>query len=277
MHEQTQTSTSTMVIQSHCLPLPHAWLAPCIDSVKSWSKQEGFDYQFLGDELFELLPKWVVEKTHSQRVVATDLARLKCIQKFLSCGYERVVWLDADFLVFSPERFHLPDCSALPENYALGREVWVQPQALEKASLKARPTNKRERFKVYNKVHNAFLLFGQGNPFLDFYSAHAERLLDRVKGTVPPQFVGPKLLTALHNIVQCPVQEDAGMLSPWIIQDILNGGGPALHLFREKSLLPLAGANLCSSLLGSPVFKDNAYDDQALDDVVARLLSQGGI
>ena len=279
MLKTPQLSSQTLVIQSHREPLPHAWLAPCIDSVKNWAKQQRYDYHFIGDEIFDTLPAWVLEKTQSQKVIATDLARLKCLQHFLTAGYQRVIWLDADFLIFAPEAFQLPKRDALPEGYALGREVWVQPKNTEQEPAK----NKTLKFKAYKKVHNAFLLFdaqfGQRNSFLDFYSTHAERLLKQISGalndrqvSMPPQFIGPKLLTALHNVVQCPVQENAGMLSPWVINDILAGDGPALKLFRDKSPQPLAGANLCSSLSSSDVLPDCS-----LEKVVAQLLAQGSI
>ena len=272
MLKTPQLSSQTLVIQSHREPLPHAWLRPCIDSVKNWAKQQRYDYHFIGDEIFDTLPAWVLEKTQSQKVIATDLARLKCLQHFLIAGYQRVIWLDADFLIFAPGNFQLPEHDALPEGYALGREVWVQPKTTEQEPAK----NKALKFKAYKKVHNAFLLFdaqfGQRNSFLDFYSAHAERLLKQINGQMPPQFIGPKLLTALHNVVQCPVQENAGMLSPSVINDILAGGGPALTLFRDKSTQPLAGANLCSSLSSS-----DALPDRALEKVVAQLLTQGCI
>jgi len=279
-----QGNAPTLVIQSHRQPLPHTWLRPCIDSVKKWAKQQRYDYHFIGDEIFDTLPAWVLEKTQSQKVIATDLARLKCLQHFLTAGYQRVIWLDADFLIFAPDDFQLPERDALPEGYAVGREVWVQPKTTEQEPAK----NKATKLKAYKKVHNAFLLFdaqfSQRNSFLDFYSAHAERLLKQISGTLnggplndgqismPPQFIGPKLLTALHNVVQCPVQENAGMLSPWVINDILAGNGPALTLFRDKSPQPLAGANLCSSLSNS-----DALPDRALEKLVAQLLNQGGV
>ncbi|OUS01249.1 hypothetical protein A9Q90_10355 [Gammaproteobacteria bacterium 54_18_T64] len=262
----------TLVIQSHRQPLPYTWLAPCIDSVKSWAKQKSYDYHFIDDEIFDTLPAWVLEKTQAQKVIATDLARLKCLQHYLTAGYRRIIWLDADFLIFAPDDLQLPKPGELPEGYALGREVWVQP----KTSGQEPATNKALKFKAYKKVHNAFLLFdaqfGQRNSFLDFYSAHAERLLKQISGPMPPQFIGPKFLTALHNVVQCPVQENAGMLSPWVINDILTAGGPALKLFSDKSPQPLAGANLCSSLSNSDVLPE-----QAIERVVTQLLTQGSI
>jgi hypothetical protein len=276
MLKTPRLNADTLIIQSHRQPLPYTWLAPCVASVQNWATQNGYDYQFIGDALFDTLPQWVLDKTQAQKVIATDLARLKCLQQFLAAGYQRVVWLDADFLIFAPDNFQLPEPGHLPEGYALGREVWVQPKILEQKAGQEAPENKAIKFKTYKKVHNAFLLFdaqfGQRNSFLDFYSAHAERLLEKVNGPIPPQFIGPKLLTALHNVVQCPVQESAGMLSPWTINDILAGGGPALKLFRDKSPQPLAGANLCSSLSAS-----DALPERALEKVVTQLLSQGRI
>jgi hypothetical protein len=63
---------------------------------------------------------------------------------------------------------------------------------------------------------------------------------------MPPQFIGPKLLTALHNVCQLPVMESAGMLSPLVIKDLVQGGGEALSRFVEHSPVP-TGANLCIS------------------------------
>jgi len=240
---------STLVLQSHRFPLPHSWLRTCLESVELWATRNGFAYQFLGDEFFEILPPWVENKVGLQRVIATDLARLKWLQKYLSSEYERVIWLDADFLIFAPDSFNILSGENLPEKYALGREVWVQPECAD-----AFPHGK---FKVYKKVHNAFLLFERGNHFLDFYTAHAERLLQKNRGPIPPQFIGPKLLTALHNVIQCPVQEDAGMLSPWLIQELLMGGGPALKLFLKKSAQKPSAVNLCSSLVDDKQLADN--------------------
>jgi len=226
----------TLVIQSHRTPLPMPWLADCINSVKQWAEFHNFDYCFLGDELFDCLSPEILKKTADQKVIATDLARLKQMRCFLDQGYQTVVWCDADFLVFDPANLVLAD-----ESYGVGREVWVQ-------SKNDQQTN---RYKANVKVHNAFMFFRQGNSFLDFYTDSAERLLQKTTGPIPPQFIGPKLLTALHNVVQCPVVENAGMLSPAVIKDILAEGGRALDLFKAKSIEPLAAANLCSSLISN--------------------------
>lgn len=232
----------TLVIQSHRSPLPFVWLQDCINSVQSWATNSGFDYQWLGDEIFESLDPELIEKTETQKVIASDLARLKAIQQALERGYQRVVWCDADFLIFNPQKFVLPETS-----FALGREVWVQE-------------DKNRRLRAYIKVHNAFMMFCRGNHFLDYYTASAEQLLRANQGRMPPQFIGPKLLTALHNIVSCPVMEAAGMLSPLVIRDILeengDGDGQALQLFKQKSTHFPAGANLSSSVTASAGFSE---------------------
>ena len=221
----------TLVLQSHRRPLPFPWIQACLDSVRGWAELGHFDYQFIGDELFDSVPAELLEKSLRQRVVATDLARLYGLQKGLRQGYRTVVWCDADFLIFNPELFQLPET-----DFALGREVWVQQDSDNK-------------IKSYRKVHNAFLMFRQGNSFLDFYVETAERLLRLNTGAMPPQFIGPKLLTALHNIAICPVLETAGMLSPLVMKDLLSGGGKALDLFRKKSTQVIYAANLSASLV----------------------------
>jgi hypothetical protein len=219
----------TLVIQSHRSPLPFPWLEQCLASVRNWCELNQYEYRFLNDELYDRLSADMQKKLTDQKIIASDLARLIVLQNALSKGYETVLWLDADFLIFDPANFVLPN-----ESYAVGREVWVQD-------------DKRGKLKVYNKVHNAFLMFRRANPFLGFYAETAERLLRQNHGGMPPQFIGPKLLTALHNVAQLPVMEAAGMLSPLVIQDIVQGGGEALQLFVKYSPCPVAGVNLCTS------------------------------
>ncbi len=208
---------TTLVVQSHRDPLPYDWLRPCLDSVESWARQNQYQYRFVDDAIFDLVEPDLVEKIGAQTVIATDLARLKILQQGLAEGYHRVIWCDADFLIFDPDKFVLPDA-----DFALGREVWVQ-------------RDEAGQLKTYKKLHNAFLMFCRDNHFLDFYRDTAERLVRQHEGSMVPQFIGPKLLTALHNIGQFPVMEVAGMLSPLVMRDLIAGEGPALDLFRQKS------------------------------------------
>jgi hypothetical protein len=243
----------TLVIQSHRSPLPYPWIERCLASVRDWCALNQYEYRFLGDELFDGVPGGLLEKTQDQIVIASDLARLLILQGALSKGYQAVIWLDADFLIFSPAAFMLPD---LP--YAVGREVWVQH-------------DKNDRRRVYKKVHNAFLMFRQGNSFLDFYAETAQRLLARNQGIMPPQFIGPKLLTALHNVAMLPVLETAGMLSPMVINSLLQGEGAAMDLFVAHSPQPIAAANLCISSC-----RKNEVSGREMEQLIDILLDKTG-
>jgi hypothetical protein len=242
----------TLIIQSHRHPLPHAWLQACLDSVAGWAQVNGYHYRYLGDEIFALLDRELLDKTRAQPVIASDLARLISLQQGLAEGYDCVVWCDADFLIFDPDGFVLPECE-----YALGREIWVQHDA-------------KQRLRSFAKVHNALLMFRRGNSFLDFYRASAERLLRLNQGRMAPQFIGPKWLTAVHNIALCPVMESAAMLSPLVMRDCLAGQGEALRLFRSKSPVVPAGANLSSSLS-----EREGLSDLEMNSLIEILLQQG--
>ena len=234
---------TTLVIQPHRSPFPFNWLQQCIDSVSKWSAANQFDYFFYGDEIFDLVESSIRQKLDQRPVILSDLSRLKALQLGLADGYRAVIWCDADFLIFEPQDFVLPQ-----SKYALGRELWVQLADSGK-------------LRVYRKVHNAFMLFRRDNHFLDFYTDVAESLIKRNQGGMPPQFVGPKLLTALHNIVACPVMEQAGMLSPMVMRDLLTGSGDALDLFRSQSESLPAAFNLSSSLTEAEGFSESQMEN----------------
>lgn len=217
-----------LILQSHAAGPPR-WIQQCTASVRDWAAQQGHEYRCCDDALFDLLPADLRARTRLQPAIASDLARLLWLRQELERGAQCVVWLDADSLIFAPQDFVLRESS-----YALGREVWIQAQG--------------QGWRCYRKVHNAFLQFRPGNPLLAFYIHAAERILrEHRAGAMAPQLIGPKLLSALQALGGGPVQESAVALSPPVIQDLLNGGGPALELYRARSMGAAACANLCAS------------------------------
>lgn len=244
--------TATLVIQSHRCPLPFGWLQACIDSVADWSRLNRYQHRFIGDDIFDLVASELLDKAGPQSVIATDLARLRALQQGLAEGFERVVWCDADFLIFRPNDFVLPAA-----DFAFGREIWVQ-------------ADDKGRLRAYPKLHNALLMFQRGNACLEFYLDTAARLVQLNQGGMPAQFIGPKLLTALHNIACFPVMGNAAMLSPLVLRDILNGGGAALQLFLQKSPVAPAGVNLSSSLTAA-----EGFTETEMQTLIRRLQNHG--
>ena len=222
------TPPNILVLQSHRQPVPHAFLEECLASVRHWAQEWGYDYRFLDDELFAFLDAQLLSKTRSQPVVATDLGRLQWLQACLADGYDAVVWLDADTLVLDPLRFTLPSAT-----FVLGRETWIQERA-------GRP-------RLYSKVHNALIVARRGGVELPFYSQVAQSMVARHTGRMPAQFVGPKLLSALHNFAQFTVAEHANVLPPMVGRDLLQGAGQYLVAYQRALPVAPATLNLCTS------------------------------
>ncbi|MBL6929578.1 MAG: hypothetical protein ISR44_10435 [Rhodospirillales bacterium] len=224
----------TVVYQSYRTTDVPAWIETCLTSVRQWAGAQGFEYRFFGDEFLQFVPSWYREKADGRIPIVTDLARLLTARGFLEEGFERTIWLDADVLVFDPDHFGI----SVTNEFAFGEEVWVQPSA--SGGLRA-----------YRNVHNAICVFARDNAMLDFYIHACKSILRRLEGGAPPQIVGPKLLSALHNMIGFELIGEVGMLSPLSLRDVANGGGPALDMLREKQSAPLCALNLCSSLAGT--------------------------
>ena len=211
-------------------------------SVRDWCEIQGFEWCFLGDELFDPVPGWYMEKT-GKGPVAADYARLVAMQTLLAeeeC--DRVIWLDADVLVLDNDMVLSTEKSC-----AFGQEVWVQQEG---KGLKARKND-----------HNAVCLFHQGCAVLPFLLETVASIIQRADpDRIAPQMVGPKLLSALHALYDFALLPQVGALSQEVVSDICAGGGPALDLLKAKSPVPLQAVNLCASLM-------NAEDGL---DVVAR-------
>ena len=204
-----------------------------MQSVKTWADMHGYDYEFSGDESFEVLPHWFQKKFEGMGPQLSDLARLLMAKDKLQSGYERVVWADADVLVISPESLVLPPC----KDSLFGYEHWVD-------------VDSKGKLKHWNHLHNAFMVFKKRSVVLPYLIYSIESIAERIDiNEFAPQTFGPKLLGALHSISKFDVQDDVGALSPLVCRDLMNGGGQALDLFRKLQKRSPSALNLCLSLV----------------------------
>lgn len=239
------SSPARILLQSHS-PDPPLWVQRCLESVRAFAVTHGYTYRLLDDAaLFEGVPGAYLRtcRAHGRMATAADLGRLLRAREALASGATRVVWLDADMLIFDAVRLATDlEAMARAHLHAFGVEIWVQPGP----KPGARPVARRN-------IHNAACLFRPGTPVLDFLIHACERLVERLepeKG-FPPQLCGPRLLNALDPLVRFPLLESCGMVSPLVGRDVIgHGDGRALTLFRQRSkgMGPLAAVNLCSSL-----------------------------
>jgi hypothetical protein len=229
-------------------------MGDCCDSVRQWARSHDFDYAREGDELFARLSPALRERFVSQPVVLADLARLLWLQEVLTRGYARAIWCDADLLIF---RDFVPGL----HGDVFGRECWIQRDG--------------RKLRRYRKIHNAWLQFDAGSGTLPFYIERATFLLEQVRTPVVPQFIGPKLLSAWHNIVPFATEERVGMLSPLVMQDLLGGGTQALDMLVAGHEAPLCALNLSASCEGRDL--DGVRHDSADFDALVEGLLGGAL
>jgi len=250
----------TVVYQSYRTDEVPAWIQRCLDSVQGWAGDREYDYQFSGDEFFDLLPDDYRAKAAGRSPILSDLARLILARNLLDEGYQRTLWVDADVLIFDPVGFEI----TIDQNFAFCREVWIQADG-------------HGGLKAFRNVHNAVAVFVAGNSFLDFYIDACQRVVGRIEGQagLVNQLVGPKLLSSLHNTIGYPLIDNVGMLSPLVLQDIAQGGGAALDLLAHQLPSPIQAANLCASLAGG-LSEGIDLNEILMEAVVDSLLASRG-
>ena len=206
-------------------------------SVRNWAALQGWSYQFMGDEIFDLVAPDLRAKLRDRTPILADLARLELMQQHLDQEGGQALWIDADSLVLNPHW-----SPALDSPASFGQEFWVQGD----------PDSSGWRH--YWTPHNAFISFSGGSPILPFLRYTVKNLLERVDSQkLPPQLAGPKLLKALHNLCPFALYGQAGALSPALATELAAEPGAAVKYYRENGGPALSVVNLCQSLVDDKI------------------------
>ncbi|HUG10156.1 MAG TPA: hypothetical protein VMM36_04040 [Opitutaceae bacterium] len=247
--QQRAPARRVCVFQSYRTTNVAEWMTRCMGTVTSWAREQGYDYRFLGDEFFDCLPGWYRDACRGHKWPMSDLARMITARTLLEGGYDRVMWFDADLVIFEPKALRV---DTEPE-FTFCREPWLgRRENPVKSLLRGRggigglfsKDNWRGYYTVMN-VNNALFSVGRGW-MLDHYIEsilHAGRFLDEL----PPQHMGPDMLTAFQKALRYPLIHNVGSFSDLIIRELALGRS---RIPRAYSLLagePLCGANLCGS------------------------------
>ena len=235
--------SDVLVLQSY-KPRPWpAWREACTDSVATWAAAQGYAYRLLGDELFDPIPDAVRRGCAGVLLPLTDLGRLFWMRDLLNEGWSRVIWLDADILIFDPA-FQIND-------EGVGREIWIT-------------RGLKEGFRAVESVNNCGLSFQRG-------SADLGRCLDasvaaaKAFRTPPhPRRLGPDLFRTLHRDSALPIIDGLAMLSPLMLTAIAQDDPAPMRAHQAVLRGPVHAANLCGSMI--------ADEDMALR-VTNRLLA----
>lgn len=222
--------------------------------MRAWCERQGFGYQLIGDEMFELVPQQIRQKLWHRKPVLADLARLTLMDRHLAGSSGTLLWLDADCFVADTD--WTPDLSA---SASFGEEFWID-------------RDKAGRLKLFRQPHNAFMAFHAGNPVLPFLEYLSTTLLERVQAeAVAPQMIGPKLLKTLHNLAGFPLHPEAGALSPLLAEAVVTGRGEVLDYFLLKAIPVPRIWNLCGSLVQVNQHEHNLEKITSSPELLGRL------
>jgi hypothetical protein len=253
----TPACAGTVVYQSfrtHDVP---RWIETCMDTVRAWARARGYEYRFIDDALFDAVPGWFRDKVQGQVQMVSDLARLNLAREYLSQGYERALWIDADVVVFDPDALTVDPGLG----YAFCREDFLELRAPHTYDLR-------------RHVCNAVSLYARGNPFLEFYIHACEEIVrggERLRHTA----IGTSLLTALHQHWRLPLLPGVNLFSPFLLHALAMGAEPELRFWMKQVGEPLAAANLCASFRNRR-FGSVDIGDATFERVIAALLESRG-
>ncbi len=237
----------TLVYQSFRIHDVPEWIKTCMASVKAWVEHWGYSYKFIDDSFFQQVPKWFYESVQGQRHLVSDLARLELASQYLSQGWDRVIWLDADVFICDIDNFTL----ASEHNYLLCRELWV--------------TSRDNEIFFSDKVNNSVLVFCKNNKFLDFYRNACLRLIRSRQGTLRRTEIGTEFLTGIAHLL--PLIETSVTFSPFLLSAFYHRDEKVIAAYLQRLSHPMQAINLCLT------FRNTHYQNLLLtDDVFATVI-----
>jgi hypothetical protein len=249
----------TVVFQSYRTNnVPH-WIVRCMESVRQWAALRDHEYRFYDDDIFDLLPSWYRNALNGRMLPMADLARLKAAGKLLSEGIDRVIWIDADIVVFDPHSLFID----ARDGFAVCPEIWIRKQW-------GAPVSER-------RVNNAVLVFDRGNPFLDFYMYATEARVRSGTSILTDWAVGPEFLTALNAVLPLPCIDGVGLFSPLVLHGIANEDAKWVERYSRDFGRKVYAANLCGSAANKQIDDVSVTDDlyHAVIDVLVE--SRGSV
>lgn len=222
----------TLIIQSYRTHNVASWISDCMHSVRAWADERSYEYEFVDDHLFDYAPGWVRQLCGAKILPITDVARMYLLREYLQRGWDRVVWVDADVLVFASQKFVLDDAAP----YSLCRELSVY-------------VNPEREVRFDEMVNNAVLLVTPRQPMLDFWIFAVEEILrDSVPDEIDSLTAGTRFFTNVAMAMPVRVLQNIGLFTPPLIRDIAAGGGALLEQWVARFGRPIGAANLCASM-----------------------------
>ena len=219
----------TLVIQSYRAANVPVWIECCLQSVRAWAAAQGFDYQLIGDEAFQVCGEDYLASVGDNIRSITNLARLVLVRQAHDVGYDRAMWIDADVFVFAPEELRID----LDSRYAFARETWL-----------ARVDD--TQWRAFAGVNNSLFVCMAGEPDLDFLIS-ATRHIALHRRIHSNYQVGGEIIKGLRASLDYQVLDNVGMFSDDVVGALAHHEAEVLRFQARFHGSPIYAANLCAS------------------------------
>ncbi|MHB8408983.1 MAG: hypothetical protein ACYDHY_12975 [Acidiferrobacterales bacterium] len=225
-------------------------------SVQTWAAANQWNYEFLDDRFLSLAPQWVRQHCAGNLYAITDVCRLQWMRNALDAGYERVIWADADILVFEASLVNVQTV----RGHAFAHELFLCLSPDGGVTL-------------IEGLNNSLMVFEKQQEVLDVYLAKClARLRSLPPGAVPRTALGPTLLRELRSEHPLHPLHGIGLFTLAVMREIANGGGRLIPELLRSSPARLGAANLCHFLRNLTPVADRARFDLLYEAAVQRLL-----
>ena len=228
-----------------------------MESVQRWAALHDHEYRFYDDDIFDLLPPWYREAVSGRMLPMSDLARLKAARRLLAEGIDRVIWIDADVIVFDAHSLFIDTY----DGFAVCPEIWIRKHW-------GAPVSER-------RFNNAVLVFDRDNAFLDFYIYATEARVRAGTSTLTDWAVGPEFLTPLNAVLPLPCIDGVGLFSPLVLHGIANRDPKWVERYSRDFGRKVYAANLCGSAANKRI-DDVSVTDDLYHSVIDALVESGG-
>jgi hypothetical protein len=240
----------TVVYQSFRTENVPGWIDACMATVRQWAGLKGFSYRFWGDSFFDFVPAELRSRASTHVCLLSDYARLIAARELLAEGFDRVIWVDADAVVFDPEHFNID----ITTGFAFCREVWHD------LTVYGRPF-----FKL--TVNNSVSVFCRDQQIIDPYLEEATAILASNQ-PLSAVSIGTEWLHAQRRFTEFPLLNNVGILGPEMMYRYLLDDGRFLRAYLRYQTSPVYAVNLCNSKLGTTYRFAGTNKPWVLDDAM---------
>nr|WP_320113859.1 hypothetical protein [uncultured Desulfuromonas sp.] len=178
-------------------------------------------------------------------------------KELLNQGYDKVIWVDADVVVFDDESFDLP----LEYEYAFCKELWVDLDLCGKL-----------RFR--RAVNNAVCLFTKKSAFLDGYIDVCKKVVAD-GNPLTHATIGTEFLTSINKKERLDFIGNVGLFSPYVLIAIYKNNSLFLCNYLKLFGNKMGAANVCTTFVNRD-FLGSKLTNDFYEHIVSALLSSKG-